>query len=744
MSCYEAVRDDDRPVSPIECSRSDLSLLKSGSDAPPQYEAIPEPEDGTETKSYSEAAIDLSPPSTSIPISIKSRTRRQHLCDRIGSSGLLVLVLGTAVILVSSSILVFLWVGAQGARDRRRQTALWNHIVFHDWFTRVVTICSATIRISLAFQIGFITAATAAIIIERSGSKFCDIAIVSIQRASSTNASPSNILPAAFRQYMTSGFLELHCLLILLSASAIALVSTFTSTILLSDFGPGHVTAPSVTDVLPLGLYTTTAFTEYDVGLLSCIRSKPSANWRFAEHKASSKELGDTGDIYRALLPFTGLEARASLEYYSGPGLVNNHRTICVSPNLEDLELNYTRKTLVDSEYYFQGKMEIVNEKFQDRLQIGGEEPVSMGCAIKSIWYGDTDWPLSTCQLNNTGSAFVWEKGDVKDKLYGLDYNFFPIMLINASDSLKKFAPEFDLDKDIPLEFHPEDLQNFTTETEDIWTRVFTGNGTQVLSATVCLVNTMSLPLFNITMSGRPTSSEPVVDYRWLSTGKNNTRHLQQIGIGESVDDPARRGILDLQVEPGIGPIEDVNMDDRTAFQKHESLLRDLLSEESPSSSWSLVTNITDSSLLPSTARPEHSKLVQEILKTTRDPAQAIHALVFRFSQMLYYAYQPNFDIKRNVTTIHSLEKLIPIQWTGLAIVLAALSVHFIVLIITTVLFILQTKASLLGNAWQAVSQVVSPQTKEIVEAPGADAMRDKDVQAWAKATGRDSHVYHF
>ncbi|RSM03321.1 hypothetical protein CEP52_007446 [Fusarium oligoseptatum] len=727
MASYEAIRN--MPVSPIQSPRPDQGSLNPSLDAPSRYEALPS--DDTEANHSSEPAVDPLPPSISIPISPKTRTRSQHLYDRLGYSGLLVLVLGSAVIFISSAILVFLWTGADDARNRRRQPKFWNDIVFRDWSTRVVTICSAVIRISLAFQIGFITAAMSAVMLETSRCRFRDLATLSIQRASSTNASPSNVLPAAFRQCITTG-LSGFCYVLIVSISfAIALMSTFTSTILLSDFGTSRAAAPSTTNIIPLGINSTLydSFDDFEIGISSYFKSRPSAHWRFAEAKrsqASSRELGDTGDVYRALLPFSSPDARASLEYYSGPGLINNHRTVCVGPKIGKIKLNRTKYY---QELFLEGTLSAERDKLINLSDPHGD-PVEMGCRLEGIWNDDKHWPLSTCELN-TGELTHDHFEDLypddylkdsKDEISGQRYYFYPIMLINASASLKTIPSG--------------SLRNLSSTTDRLWTRVYV-NKTQVLNATVCFVNTRPLPMFHITMSGRPVSSEPMVDWRRLSSRKNSTGHLQQIGIGLSPDDFERRGILDLQIQPGV------DHNDIEAFEQHERLLHSALSEVNPSKSWNLVTNVTYSGFFPWTSHPQNSALVQEVLRVTQDPAQAIQALAFRFSQMLYYAHQPRFNIRRPVTTIGASEMLIPTQWTGLSVVLATLSVHFIVLNIATILFVLCTKASLLGNAWQVISQMISPETKEVMDTPSVDTMRDKDVEEWAKTTGRDSQVYH-
>ncbi|KAF4454839.1 hypothetical protein F53441_2709 [Fusarium austroafricanum] len=90
---------------------------------------------------------------------------------RISLPGRVILVAGTAAILISVALLVFLWQGAEKARKRYPRSEHWDAIVFDDWPTRLVTICSAVIRVLMGFQIGFVAAAMAAVILETSGSR---------------------------------------------------------------------------------------------------------------------------------------------------------------------------------------------------------------------------------------------------------------------------------------------------------------------------------------------------------------------------------------------------------------------------------------------------------------------------------------------------------------------------------------------------------------------------------------------
>lgn len=107
----------------------------------------------------------------------------------------------TGVTFFCTALLIFLWNGADRARSGHHRAKFWDDIVFNGWATQLVTICSAVIRVSIGFQIGLAAAAMAAVILETSGSRFCDTAMLSIQRASSSSAGPLDLLPTAWRHF---------------------------------------------------------------------------------------------------------------------------------------------------------------------------------------------------------------------------------------------------------------------------------------------------------------------------------------------------------------------------------------------------------------------------------------------------------------------------------------------------------------------------------------------------------------
>lgn len=107
---------------------------------------------------------------------------------------------------------------------------------------------------------------------------------------------------------------------------------------------------------------------------------------------------------------------------------------------------------------------------------------------------------------------------------------------------------------------------------------------------------------------------------------------------------------------------------------------------------------------------------------------------------MLYYDWLREFDIMKDVETTYSTEVLIPTRWTGLFIIAGLIGIHILTTIMTFCLFALKTQTSTPGNVWPVLAQMVSPQTRLIMEK--AHDMRDKDVKEWTELNGLHGRLY--
>ncbi|KAF5696262.1 hypothetical protein FGLOB1_13654 [Fusarium globosum] len=677
MAQYEAILSTDTTDLPSGSPEQDMQLEETTPPPPGHYgsfreaDAVSLPHADTDFEpallktAHEENVSGKSQPPGPIPWSKYPKHRWWH---KIGLLGLITLMAGTLVILASCAILVFLWKGAQTARDRGEPAKFWQTIVFRDMATKVITICSAAIRVSIGLHISLVAAAVAALMLETTGTRFCDIAAVSIQRASGT--SPYTILPASLRVTRLSILGVLHASIIILETS-ILVASTFTSTILLTD--------------------------------LKNVNIAPSANWRFGEMKSgnvvSTAEIADTGNTYRVLLPYMKEESRTTLEHYSGPGLVGNFRTVCFSPSLERIRFGLTA-----SKSGFQTELDIRSTK-------NGPEFLKNWSDSRFTFYAQlpTKWNESdraTLPLSLANNFHAGPRGDLglQDPLSGRNFTFIPLMLLKSSPILLRGFGHLDLggetDESEAMD-KIDQLKGLKTNMDGRWTTASLKNGTQVLSATLCFVADNAPELYEITMTGMTIPSEPTVEW-------------QRNGTSKSINDGAKKLCSYPSAVGVLAPR-------RWAMINYKDLY-----EEDCIAWWA--------------ANAVHVSLIQDILRITGDPALAIQALAFRFHSMIFYDSIAEFDLYKPVTTISSVEMLIPVRWTGLAVVLSLVLVHLLLLCSTMVLFQLKTRASGLGNAWQAIAQVVSTETRAVVEE--ASAVRDKEVEAWARSSGVSRRSY--
>lgn len=736
MSRYEAVRNSDG-VSPPETPLSEPDNPVSIIDTETLHEAMETANGSAGPKSFVNTDMDLD--SSISRIDPKSRSPGQRWWRRLGYMGLSVLIAGTACILIPCSFLIYLWSGASRARHRQQRPQLWNSIIFREWSISMVTICSATLRVALSFQTGVMAAAIAAIILETCGVRFCDIALFSLHRSSSSG--PSAILPSVMKQCRANRLSSIACCLVLFMTFVIALASTFTSTILLSDFAIYKISGLNATRNIPMAFNNTAQSRDFKG--ISFWHSLPLAHWRFARAERgksiSSDDVIDTGDLYRATIPFYEADDRASLEFYRGPAMVTNSRTACVGPTFQSFKIDYYPVSDLSSPEL------ILRAEFQayiDKLFDMREEkylPMTAECKLINDWdSGSSEWPLTMCRIIPQVSP------------YQKIYDFYPRLLVTSKGPLNIPLRMTDegrspFDEEQSYEEYLKDylapFAKLKAKKNGPWTKVVNDDGDEVLEATVCFTRQIPEIMYNVTIMGQAVSTES--------------------GYGESADKvlPGRL----QQTDGSYGPYRSSDVGDlhlydyrnpmKYAAEEHEHGVRydpygfaDVL-DSIELSGWTLrLSGVGDHTpRLPRTwfIHPDHTDFFQEVLKRTNNPALALSELTYRIYQMYFYYWQPNYDIIEQANTVNAVAVQLPRRWTGLIIVLLIIFVHFITLTITVISFALHTESSMLGEPWQAVSQVLSPETEGLIQegAKGA-SMADRHVKEWAKSTGRDIGFY--
>lgn len=144
--------------------------------------------------------------------------------QRLGRPVLFILLVGTFVILNSTSFICFLWFGNESNR-------LWRLLAQKDFMPQATTLAALAIRSALVSQIGACTAMLAALALERSEVALKDSAAVAGMRFSSPM--PHHLLRHTHRNLPLIGLLSIFLV--------IFAVFQPLSTILLSDISTGFV-----------------------------------------------------------------------------------------------------------------------------------------------------------------------------------------------------------------------------------------------------------------------------------------------------------------------------------------------------------------------------------------------------------------------------------------------------------------------------------------------------------------------
>jgi hypothetical protein len=135
---------------------------------------------------------------------------------------------------------------------------------------------------------------------------------------------------------------------------------------------------------------------------------------------------------------------------------------------------------------------------------------------------------------------------------------------------------------------------------------------------------------------------------------------------------------------------------------------------------------------------PQQATTFQDILLDTHRPALALQAHLTTLVRMAYYDNLPMFDYPGNQTLDFFVPTLLPTTHLGLVGVITALLIHQVAVLIIVLRFMSSEHSTLLGNAWQAVSQLCSDEASDILR--DATQATDGDVKHQLKAAGKRFH----
>lgn len=276
--------------------------------------------------------------------SVAMDTGHRSALQRMGMYSVVTLAATTIFMLLILSFLTFLWTASH-------ENSFWRLIIVNSWAGGAVTVSSLLLRTAVDLQAGIAVGMLAAIILETGHVLLADSAHVSRLRAG--RAVPIDIVVPYLKAIRynpprdSNGFLRVFIVLLLVVTTTLL---QFTSTMLVSDLSLGVLPGTPQSENLRFD-FTYEWDDQRDVwSYPNQIRAarpwqrNPSAFPTFAEFSERinvPEHVDDTGELYRAFLPFQDAASRETISRYSGKALILDARISCQRPQIQQLHIDY-------------------------------------------------------------------------------------------------------------------------------------------------------------------------------------------------------------------------------------------------------------------------------------------------------------------------------------------------------------------------------------------------------------------
>ncbi|KAK3331820.1 hypothetical protein B0T19DRAFT_472836 [Cercophora scortea] len=663
----------------------------------------------------------------------------------IGVPGLLIVTLGTVVIVAALGLLASFWAASMNAMDGANPpSSFLSSIITSGWAIRTVTVSSVFIRISMGVQGGLITAMLASVFLERNGARVSNLPMLSVMR--SVNSHPIKLLQPLVQGPF--GTLQVTCVSLATAAVLVALVSQFTSTILLLDFGNTLVlTAPTRASV-PLGLEILGVN-----GILSSLQgvdywnTRPAIYPRFAEMAGKPYEadgVQDTGLSFRSFVPFGSSTDREHLRSFNGLATVVDSRVICFRPHIDKPRVEVILPWMEKFYRTLTGNVVLGILGSRANLTTESIDWSSLSNCTFSLWDAaataitNPNWRMSVCYVTLDGLAATISDGNVlaPDRIH-LDL-WSTYLVINVTGT----------DQDWPST--GVNLSDWTHSENHVWSSWTSADGSSSLSVSSCISNFLTEPHFyEVNISTSQQYQEPAAPWS-ASVGRYSMSKVTDLYCTHCNSKDGRstegdHGRLTLHLPSNwTSALADTEVVTGTYISL--PFWGALLNGWWENQKWPGASSTALLAHDRFAVNQAHVDLFQSVLETTGNVAFAMQSLFTVLQQMAYYDWLPVFDSSSTVMTGFSTDVNISISWTGFTVVAAVLGMHLFVVLLSTVLFLTFTNRSLLGNAWPAVTQVLSVETERVVAEVCAQSeaanMTDKDVEEYLISTGRRNAVH--
>ena len=267
------------------------------------------------------------------------------------------------------------------------------------------------------------------------------------------------------------------------------------------------------------------------------------------------------------------------------------------------------------------------------------------------------------------------------------------------------------------------------------WLDLVYSNGELIFGVTLCYsaFRTADIP---ISISSEYNRTEPTASFDFTASKYTFSGIREQLG---QVSDDAplwERGVLQLNKEPSW-------LANNSELPPVEPFIRDFANMKGPTGEGNIgnytaflwdVGNQGNQSFSYIQPDQMHFWLFQEIVTTGGSVAFALQSLITVLSSMAYYDQISQFDNLQAADIVDFITANTPRRYWGFLAVCILLLVHILLVTIVLVRFARGTRFSMLGNAWQVISQSMTEETKEYIVA--ASMMTDSEVEESMEADG--------
>ncbi|KAI1084956.1 hypothetical protein F5B20DRAFT_575423 [Whalleya microplaca] len=630
------------------------------------------------------------------------RREKWRFRESIGRYGALVIIGGSILSPVMIGLLAVLW-GGQGPGSGDQAPESWRYVALKGWLTAVVTLLSLVIQLCTSAQALICTSLVAATMLETTGVPLSQVAEISTMRAA--NDGPWRLVFLIFRSSIRK-FLNLQPLLMLVLFIG-TMATQFASTILVTDLDVSSITGYPNQTQLNTSLSDQIQFYQPSSSQWGI---RPTDYAPFGEISSgisvepTAQGFSDTGNIKRLFLPLFH-DNRAKLRHYRGSAYGINSRVACAPPVFSGefqamdpgaLPLPYVL-TMVGNISY-EATLGNAGLSIPPLCADGTCLPTKFNCTIPTAGLpGRLGTYICLPDLTN-----VVDSDNFTFFSDGRDSPVTPHSMIslvtrtNGSFNDWKFVNNASTIPSNPAR-------------EGEWARWHLGDGIN-FDVSLCFSEHL-WESSQVDMSISHDTVEPTVpfDPRTRSVDTRAARTL--LGVNPSATNASARSLFT------VNEIRDTTTNSRLLHYLDGAIGSGIFGIPEPPAG--ITINGDGASYGKPSISPylDYPLVFQDTLNETDHPALAIQAIFSIMAQTLHYANLAMLDVPENVSITTSVSTTVPVRWTGFAIVTGIVCLNIVCVITVSSLFLVRTRFSKQGHFWHTVSQLISEESVELLQA---------------------------